>query len=301
MSIASEPLLAQPVLTRRWQPPSRLRPWLRLLKDPIIATSFFIVAFFAVCAIFAPVLAPYKPNVINTDPNQFLQGPSWKHLFGTDVLGRDQLSRMLYGARVSLGVGVVATAFGATIGVVLGLIAGFFRGIADEIIMRCMEVLLAFPGLILALGLLAALGRSVQTLIIAVGIGGIAFLARLVRSTVLTVRELDYVLAAKTLGASDGRILLRHIWPNSTAPVIVSLSLGVGSAVLAESGLSFLGLGVPPPTASWGSLLQYAFQYIHGYAYLAIAPGVAISLLFLSLSHIGDAQLDVLDPALLGR
>jgi peptide/nickel transport system permease protein len=301
MSITSEPLLAQPVLTQRWQLSPRLRPWLRLLKDPIIAVSFFIVTLFAVCAIFAPLLAPFEPNAINTNPNQFLQGPSWQHLFGTDVLGRDQFSRMLYGSRVSMGVGVVATAFGASVGVLLGLIAGFFRGIVDEIIMRCMEVLLAFPGLILALGLLAALGRSVNTLIIAIGIGGIAFLARLVRSTVLTVRELDYVLAARTLGATDRRILLKHIWPNSTAPVIVSLSLGVGSAVLAESGLSFLGLGVPPPTSSWGSLLQYAFQYIHGYAYLAIAPGVAISLLILSLSLIGDALRDVLDPALRGR
>ncbi|MHB8577788.1 MAG: ABC transporter permease, partial [Dehalococcoidia bacterium] len=278
-----------------------LVPYARMLRDPIIAVSVSIVLIFAICAIFAPLLAPYSPYLTNTNAGEFLRGPSSRHLLGTDVLGRDLFSRMLYGARVSLGVGVVATAFGSAIGVVLGLIAGYFRGFVDEVIMRCMEVLLAFPGLILALGLLAALGRSVHTLVIAIGIGGIAFLARLVRSQVLSVRELDYVLAARTLGATDARILRRHIWPNSTAPVIVSLSLGVGFAVLAESGLSFLGLGVPPPTPSWGSLLQYAYQYLYGSAYLSIVPGVAISLTILSLGLIGDGLRDVLDPSLRGR
>ena len=301
MASTVETLGSQPVLVRRWQASPRLRPFLHMLRDPIIAISVLIVGFFGLCAIFAPLLAPYSPYVTDTTAGAFLQGPSAKHLLGTDVLGRDLLSRMLYGARVSLGVGVVATAFGAAIGIILGLIAGFFRGIVDEVIMRCMEVLLAFPGLILALGLLAALGRSVHTLVIAIGIGGIAFLARLVRSQVLSVRELDYVLAARTIGAGNGRILLRHIWPNSTAPVIVSLSLGVGFAVLAESGLSFLGLGVPPPTPSWGSLLQYAYQYLYGSAYLSIVPGIAISLTILSLSLIGDGLRDALDPSLRGR
>lgn len=301
MASTSEPLVTRPVLVRRWQVPRRLTPFVRMLRDPIIAASFVIVVFFAICAIFAPLLAPYDPYMTNTTAGAFLRGPSAKHLLGTDVLGRDLLSRMLYGARVSLGVGVLATALGAAVGVVLGLLAGFFRGAVDEVIMRCMEVLLAFPGLILALGLLAALGRSVHTLVIAIGIGGIAFLARLVRSQVLSVRELDYVLAARTIGAGNGRVLFRHIWPNSTAPVIVSLSLGVGFAVLAESGLSFLGLGVPPPTPSWGSLLQYAYQYLYGSAYLSVVPGVAISLTILSLSLIGDGLRDALDPSLRGR
>jgi ABC-type dipeptide/oligopeptide/nickel transport system permease subunit len=301
MSTTSESLAVQPVLVRRWHVSPRLRPYLRMLRDPFIAISVFLVLFFACCAIFAPLLAPYDPNAQNYDTGAFLQGPSWQHLLGTDVLGRDELSRMMYGARVSLGIGVVATALGAAVGVVLGLTAGYVRGIVDEVIMRCMEVLLAFPALILALGLLAALGRSVHTLVIAIGIGGVAFLARLVRSQVLSVREADYVLAARTLGANHMRILFHHVWPNCTAPVIVGLSLGVGFAVLAESGLSFLGLGVPPPTASWGSLLQYAYQYLIGSPYLAIVPGVAISLLFLSLSLIGDGLRDVLDPSLRGR
>jgi len=301
MTSTSEPLATQPVLMRRWQVPSRLRPFVRMLRDPIIATSVLIVIFFACCAIFAPVLAPYDPYLVNTNAGEFLQGPSTKHLLGTDVLGRDLLSRMLYGARVSLGIGVVATALGASVGVVLGLIAGFFRGFVDDVIMRCMEVLLAFPGLVLALGLLAALGRSVHTLVIAIGIGSVAFLARLVRSQVLSVRELDYVMAARTLGGGNVRILFRHIWPNCTAPVIVSLSLGVGFAVLAESGLSFLGLGVPPPTPSSGSLLQYAYQYLYGSAYLSIVPGVAISMTILSFSLIGDGLRDALDPSLRGR
>ena len=301
MASTVEPLATQPVLVRRWQVSSRLRPFARMLRDPVIATSVLIVIFFACCAIFAPVLAPYDPYLVNTNAGEFLQGPSAKHLLGTDVLGRDLLSRMLYGARVSLGIGVVATALGSSVGVVLGLIAGFFRGFVDDVIMRCMEVLLAFPGLVLALGLLAALGRSVHTLVIAIGIGSVAFLARLVRSQVLSVRELDYVMAARTLGGGNVRILFRHIWPNCTAPVIVSLSLGVGFAVLAESGLSFLGLGVPPPTPSWGSLLQYAYQYLYGSAYLSIVPGVAISMTILSFSLIGDGLRDALDPSLRGR
>jgi ABC-type dipeptide/oligopeptide/nickel transport system permease subunit len=301
MASTVEPLATQPVLVRRWQVSSRLRPFARMLRDPVIATSVLIVIFFAFCAIFAPVLAPYDPYLVNTNAGEFLQGPSAKHLLGTDVLGRDLLSRMLYGARVSLGIGVVATALGSSVGVVLGLIAGFFRGFVDDVIMRCMEVLLAFPGLVLALGLLAALGRSVHTLVIAIGIGSVAFLARLVRSQVLSVRELDYVMAARTLGGGNVRILFRHIWPNCTAPVIVSLSLGVGFAVLAESGLSFLGLGVPPPTPSWGSLLQYAYQYLYGSAYLSIVPGVAISMTILSFSLIGDGLRDALDPSLRGR
>ena len=301
MSTASESLTAEPVLTSSWQLSPRLRPWLRMLRDPIIAVSVLIVVFFAVCAIFAPLLAPYDPYQTNTNAGEFLKGPSWKHLLGTDVLGRDQLSRMLYGARVSLGVGVVSTVLGGTVGVLLGLVAGFVGGIIDDVIMRCVEALLSIPQLVLALGLLAALGRSVHTLVIAIGIGGIPFLARLVRSEVLAVREFDYVLAARTIGAHPVRVLFRHVWPNCTAPVIVSLSLGVGFAVLAESGLSFLGLGVPPPTPSWGSLLQYAFQYLYGYAYLSIVPGVAISLLILSLSLIGDGLRDVLDPSLRGK
>jgi ABC-type dipeptide/oligopeptide/nickel transport system permease subunit len=301
MTSTSEPLATQTVLVRGWRASARLAPVRRMLRDPIVATSMIIVVVFTVCALFAPLLAPYNPYITDTTAGTFLQGPSSRHLLGTDVIGRDLLSRMLYGARVSLGVGVLSTLLGAFLGVFLGLLAGFLGGLIDDVIMRCMDVLLAFPALILALGLLASLGRSVHTLVIAIGIGGIAFLARLVRSQVLSVRELDYVLAARTIGAKDARILFRHIWPNCTAPVIVSLSLGVGFSVLAESGLSFLGLGVPPPTPSWGSLLQDGFQFLRGSAYLSIAPGVAISLLILSLSLIGDGLRDALDPSLRGR
>lgn len=201
----------------------------------------------------------------------------------------------------SLGIGVGAVAFGSTIGILLGLVAGYVRGIVDEIIMRVMEMIIAFPGLILALVLISMVGPSVRNLLIAIGIAGVPGLARLVRSQVLSVRERDYILAARTLGASGPRILFRHIWPNCMAPVIVAASLSMGYAVLAEAGLSFLGVGVRPPTPTWGSMLQFSFGYMDIAPYLSIVPGVAIFLLVLSFNTIGDALRDAFDPSLRGR
>ena len=244
------------------------------------------------------LLAPYGPR--EQRATQALQSPSRSHPLGTDNLGRDVLSRMMYGARVSLGIGVGAVALGTTIGVLLGLVAGYLRGIPDEVIMRLMEVQIAFPGLIFALALVSTLGPSVRNLLIAIGIAGVPGLARLVRSQVLTVRERDYVMAARTLDASGWRVLFRHIWPNCMAPVIVAATLGMGFAVLAEAGLSFLGVGVRPPTPTWGSMLQFAFGYLSNAPYLSIVPGMAIFLLVLSFNLLGDALRDALDPSLRG-
>jgi peptide/nickel transport system permease protein len=270
----------------------------KVLRAPMAIPCLVIIGVFAVSAIFAPLLAPYSPR--EQRASEALQSPSLKHPLGTDQLGRDELSRMMYGARVSLGISVGAVALGIAVGVSLGLIAGYARGIVDEVIMRLMEVQIAFPGLIFALALVSILEPSVRNLLIAIGIAGIPGIARLVRSQVLTVRERDYVLAARTLGANDLRIVLRHIWPNCMAPVIVAATLGMGFAVLAEAGLSFLGVGVRPPTPTWGSMLQFAFGYLSVAAYLSIVPGVAIFLLVLSFNLLGDALRDALDPSLRG-
>ncbi|HNM78505.1 MAG TPA: ABC transporter permease [Tepidiformaceae bacterium] len=281
----------------------RRSPWLtttfKILREPFSAVAATIIIIFTICAVFAPVLAPYSPT--DQQALEALQSPSWSHPLGTDQLGRDQLSRMMYGGRVSLGIGIGAVAFACLVGVTLGLIAGYVRGIVDDIIMRLMEMIIAFPGLILALMLIALFEPSVKNLLFAIGIASVPGLARLVRSQVLTVRERDYVLAARSIGAPGTRILFRHIWPNCMAPVIVAATLSMGFAVLAEAGLSFLGVGVRPPTPTWGSMLQFSFGFISLAPYLSIVPGAAIFLLVLSFNILGDALRDAFDPSLRGR
>lgn len=271
----------------------------RVLRSPMASPCVVIIVIFAVCAVLASVLAPYSPREQRSA--EALESPSVKHPLGTDNLGRDMLSRMMYGARVSLGIGFGAVVLGLAVGVPLGLIAGYQRGFTDEVIMRLMEIQIAFPGLIFALALVSTLGPSVRNLLIAIGIAGVPGVARLVRAQVLSVRERDYVLAARALGAGSARILLRHIWPNCTAPVIVAATLSMGYAVLAEASLSFLGVGVRPPTPTWGSMLQFSFGYLSIAPYLSIVPGVAIFLLVLSFNLLGDALRDALDPSLRGR
>jgi peptide/nickel transport system permease protein len=278
--------------------PPLLATALKVLRAPMAAPCAAIILIFAVCGVGAPLLAPYSPREQRS--SEALQPPNRAHPLGTDNLGRDVLSRMMYGARVSLGISFGAVALGVALGVSLGLVAGYRRGVTDEVIMRLMEVQIAFPGLIFALALVSLLGPSVRNLLIAIGISGVPGLARLVRSQVLSVRERDYVLAARTLGASGPRIVLRHIWPNCMAPVIVAATLGMGFAVLAEAGLSFLGVGVRPPTPTWGSMLQFAFGYLSIAPYLSIVPGLAIFLLVLSFNLLGDALRDALDPSLRG-
>lgn len=278
-------------------------PWLtttyQVLREPFAAIAASIIIVFTICAVFAPVLAPYSPT--EQQALNALEDPSWDHPLGTDQLGRDQLSRMMYGGRVSLGIGVGAVAFACLVGVTLGLIAGYVRGLVDDIIMRVMEMIIAFPGLILALVLIAMFEPSVKNLLFAIGIASVPPLARLVRSQVLSVRERDYILAARAVGAPGWRILFRHIWPNCMAPVIVAATLSMGFAVLAEAGLSFLGVGVRPPTPTWGSMLQFSFGFIDRAPYLSVVPGTAIFLLVLSFNVLGDALRDAFDPSLRGR
>lgn len=249
-----------------------------------------------VSAIFAPLIAPYDP--VEQDILSLLQGPSLNHLLGTDELGRDTLSRVIYGSRVSLMVGVIAVSISLIIGSALGLIAGYGRGLIDTVIMQIMDALLAFPTLALALAITAMLGPSLNNTMIAIGITGIPAFARLVRGQVLSLRDLDYVQAAQASGGSNYRIVMQHILPNTMAPIIVQASITIPAAILAEAGLSFLGLGIQPPTPSWGAMLNTARGYIQMSPWLSIVPGVAIFITVLAFNFLGDALRDILDPRL---
>jgi peptide/nickel transport system permease protein len=256
-----------------------------------------IVALLVVVAIFAPLLAPYDP--IYEDLNSVLQGPSAHHLLGTDDLGRDELSRLIFGTRVSLEATVFSVGIALLVGVPLGLIAGFYRGFWDEwVIMRVVDAVQSFPFLILALAIAAVLGPGLGHATLAIGIGFSPGIIRIVRGQVLTVSTEEYILSARVLGTSDVRILLRHVLPNSLAPLIVQTTVAMAAAILAEAALSFLGLGVQPPTPSWGQMLSAAQEYISTAPWLAYWPGIAIFLAVLGFNILGDGLRDALDPRL---
>jgi peptide/nickel transport system permease protein len=244
------------------------------------------------CAAFAPLIAPFDPAEI--DYEALLQEPSWHHWFGTDELGRDVLSRMLYGSQTSLKVMGLAIAGALLIGVTIGIVSGFLRGRFDDVCMRVVDGLLAFPTIILSLAIVAALGPSLTNAIIAIAIVNVPDFARLVRGEVISVRELEYVQAARTLGMTTSRLLWRHIWPNVRGSVITYASLKAAAAIITESALSFLGLGVQPPEPTWGSMLSTAMQYSDAW-WISIFPGLAIFMTVLSLNLLGDGLRDVLD------
>lgn len=279
---------------------SRPRVNLRLLRRwrryPMASVAAVIILAFVLIAIFAPLLAPYDPAV--TDGANRLQSPSWAHPFGTDSLGRDVLSREIHGARVSLQVAVLAVVVAAGVGVPFGLVSGYFGGIVDTLVMRVTDAIIAFPGLVLALTLVLVLEPSIPTLMIALGIGAAPSYARLVRSQVLSLKHMEYVLAARSIGASHLRIILLYLWPNTVPSVIVAGSLTMGTAILAEAALSFLGVGVRPPTPTWGGMLNEAFTQIYTAPFLSFFPGLAIFIVTLSFNLLGDGIRDILDPRL---
>jgi len=270
----------------------------RFMRQKGVPLAGAVVGLVIFAALFAPILAPYDP--IDTAPRDSLSGPSASHWLGTDQLGRDVLSRIIYGSRVSVLVGVVAVGLALTVGVPLGLISGYFGGLVDHAIMRAMDAIIAFPALVLALAIVGAVGPGTFQIMVAIGIASVPLYARLTRGQVLTIREQDYVQAARSLGASDVRVLARHILPNSFSPLIVQASLGVAFAILAEAGLSFLGVGVRPPTPTWGGMLSTALPMIERASYLSVFPGIAIFLTVLAINMLGDALRDVLDPRLRG-
>ena len=279
--------------------PTGVRHFLhRLLRVRLAALGVVIILLLCFCAMFAPLIAPHDPGAANG--YRSLEGPSKDYFWGTDHLGRDIFSRFIYGSRISLFVAVCSIGITVLIAVPLGLVSGYLGGRIDTVFMRLMDTLYAFPPMLLALALVAAMGPSIFNVIIAVGIIMIPTFARLARAQTLSIREQTYVIAARSVGVSTGRLLAKHIWPNITAAIIVQSSLGMAGAILAESGLSYLGVGVRPPIATWGVMLAEGFPRLQSHPWLSITPGMAIFFTILSFNLVGDALRDVLDPRLRG-
>lgn len=270
--------------------------WEMLKLNKLALFGLAVTIGLCLCAIFAPYLAPYDPFIQNADIK--FQTPSIEHFFGTDSFGRDIFSRILYGSRVSLQIGLSVITVSMIIGTTIGAVSGYYGGIVDSILMRITDIVLAFPGLILAIGLMAALGQGINNLIIVMSLLLWTQFARVVRSETLKIRELQYVEAAKVAGASDRRIIFDHVIPNTLAPVIVLATLGIANAILIEASLSFIGLGIQPPTPSWGSMLNRARAHYLLYPHEALFPGLAITVIVLSLNLLGDGLRDALDPRL---
>jgi peptide/nickel transport system permease protein len=278
--------------------------WLRLRRNPGAIAGFVLVVLFVVCALFAPWLAPHKPldQDLSLLVNGIPPGPSTEHWFGVDTLGRDEFSRIIYGARLSLIVGVVSVAVGLSIGMVLGSIAGYIGGFVDTLVMRVMDIVLAIPGLLLAIGVVALLGPGLFHIMIAIGVTQVPIFARLLRGSILAQRENDFVLAARSVGVRGRTILVSHILPNAMSPVIVQGTLALATAIIEVAALSFLGLGDQDPSRpEWGAMLTETQQYLRVAPFLAIIPGCAIVVSALGFNLIGDALREALDPKLRGR
>ena len=278
--------------------------WIRLRRNPGAIVGGVIVGVFVLVAIFAPLLAPADPREVNllAVGLRCCPGPSHAHLLGVDPLGRDELSRIIFGARFSLLVGVVAVSIGLLIGVALGSLAGYAGGIIDAVIMRSMDVMLSVPGLLFAIGIVAVLGQSLTSVMIAIGVVNIPIFARLLRGSVLAQKENDFVLAARSVGVPARSILFSHILPNAVAPLIVQATLALATAIIDVAALGFLGLGSQDPgRAEWGSMLANTDRYLQSAPFLAIVPGVAIVISVLGFNLIGDGLREALDPKLRGR
>jgi peptide/nickel transport system permease protein len=277
--------------------PTRTRArmvWMQFRRNRAGVIGLAILTVFLIAGLFAPVLAPHDPYEIGLETG--LEGPSATYWLGRDELGRDLLSRIIYGARLSLVIGVIAVAIGVGFGVPIGAISGYFGGLPDLLTQRVIDILLAFPGILLAIVLVAILGVGLVQVMVAVGIVSVPAYARLVRGQVLTMRSQEFVDAARALGATSSRIIWRHVLPNTLAVIIVQSTLQFASAILAAAALGFLGLGAQPPAAEWGSMLSNARQYIRLAPHSVMFPGVAIMLTVLGFNLLGDAVRDALDP-----
>lgn len=289
--------MTEAVIAEKEKRQSRIKEiWRRLKVNKGAVAGMTVILILTLVAIFAPQLAPYNPNKMRVGPN--LAPPSLEYPMGTDNFGRDQLSRVIYGARISLYVGFIAVGIGAIFGGFVGAIVGYYGGRIDNILMRCMDVLLAVPQIILAIAIVGSLGANLVNLMIAVGVSQIPRYARIVRASALSVRGQEFVEAAKAVGASDLRIIMENILPNCMAPIIVQSTLGVASAILSAAALSFLGLGIQPPTAEWGSMLSLGRQYMRNAPHLTFFPGLIIAIVVMALNMFGDGLRDALDPKL---
>jgi peptide/nickel transport system permease protein len=272
--------------------------WSVLRRSKLAVIGLGIITALVVVAIIGPAIAPYDPN--DLDVRQRSLPPSSSHLFGTDDRGRDVFSRVLYGARVSLQVAIIAVGISATFGVLLGAISGYWGGWVDELIMRLTDVLFAFPAILLAIAIMGVLGPSVTNAMIAIGIVYTPIFARITRASVLVIRSEVFVEAAQASGAGGARIVARHVMPNVAAPIIVETTLSLAFAILAEAALSFLGLGTPPPAPSWGRMLSEGRNYMQGAPWMGLFPGLAIVLSVIGFNFLGDGLRDALDPRLKG-
>ncbi len=282
--------------------PPRVGEWQRFqrvfFQRKVVMFGLIILVLLVITAIFAPLLAPYNPTQISM--KESLQQPSGTHLLGTDLQGRDTLSRLIYGSRTALAVGFGSVLMAGVVGVVLGLVAGYFGGIINMVIMRIMDALMGFPMILLALVISAVLGSGLLNVIIALSVATLPGYARVMHALTLTVRENDYILAERAMGASNMRMMFQHILPNGLPPMIVLITLQLGALILAEAGLSFLGLGIRPPNAAWGAMVADGRRYLLTYPWLSLAPGIAIGFVVFAFNLVGDGLRDALDPRLRG-
>lgn len=272
--------------------------WDRLKKNKTSVLGLVIISFIIILSILSGFIYDYETDIINQDISQRLQSPSSEHFFGTDELGRDIFARIIYGSRTSLSIGFITVAFALLVGGIFGSVAGYYGGYVDNFIMRIMDIFLAIPGTLFAITIVAALGTSTVNLMIALSISSIPRFARIVRSSVMVVRDVEFIEAAKAIGANNFRIITQHVIPNSLAPVIVQTTLTVATIILTIAGLSFLGLGVSAPQPEWGAMLSSARTYMREYSYMTLFPGLAIMITILSLNLLGDGLRDALDPRL---
>jgi peptide/nickel transport system permease protein len=268
--------------------------WPRLKRNRLALSGGLVVLILFAVSILAPLIAPYEPNAINAW--SVLSPPSWQHWCGTDELGRDVLSRLIHGARISLKVGFVAVGIAVSIGTIVGLVSGYYSGLVDATLMRFVDIMLCFPTFFLILAVITVREPSIWNIMIVIGLTGWMGVSRLVRAETLSIREMDFITAARCIGCSDARIIFRHILPNVMSPVLVSASLGVAGAILTESALSFLGIGVLPPTPSWGNILTSGKDFIEFAWWLSLFPGISILITVLAYNLLGEGIRDALDP-----
>jgi peptide/nickel transport system permease protein len=270
----------------------------RVLHNPLSLAGAILIGLLVASALLAPLVAPYDP--LRTDVAHRLEPPSGAHWLGTDQLGRDVFSRVLYGARVSLRIALLTAVVAAGIGAPLGMVAGFFRGVVDDLLMRLLDMFLAFPRLILAMAIAAALKPTLENVVVAMSLAAWPTYARLVRSVTLGIRETEYIEAARAVGAGNGRILGRHVLPGVVSPLVIQVSLDMGGIILTAAGLGFIGFGAQPPTPEWGLMIAEGRTYMPGQWWLSTFPGLAISLVVLGFNLLGDGIRDLLDPRLRG-
>lgn len=270
--------------------------WDTLLRNRFAVAGGVVIILLVLAAVAAPVVAPYDP--VAQDYDHLLEGPSLAHPFGTDNFGRDILSRVIYGGRISLTVGFLGTLLGVAGGVIVGILAGYYGRWVDSVLMRLLDIQLAFPGLLLAIAIIAVLGVGNENVVIAIGIFSIPVFARVLRGSILSLKQADFVMAARAVGAGDRRLMFAHLLPNAIQPILVIATLRLGTAILTAASLSFLGLGIRPPSPEWGAMLSDGRQFLQNAPHVAIFPGLAILLTVLALNLLGDGLRDALDPKL---